>query len=295
MAARTRNLTGHVALGLALSALWPAASAPAQTVDPRTGETLRLPGLPGVPMPPGARVFGPGQNGGQPLTNRDLEHLFGDRRPQTFPAPTLGSKGNPFGRPRENAAGKPPPPKPLTPAERAAQIRKALAPKPQLAFVRRHTLDDLFGKLSVAKDVDEAKGIAAVITGIWMRSGSDTADLLMQRSLEALQKKQYKVALHLLDRLVEVRPGWAEAWNKRASVRFFSGDYNGAMADVEHVLKLEPKHFGALVGMASILHHTGFEKRALEVYRHALSIYPHQPEIEKIAGKLALEVEGQGI
>jgi tetratricopeptide (TPR) repeat protein len=176
-----------------------------------------------------------------------------------------------------------------------ARIRKALTPKLPLALVRRRTLDDLYQKLAAAKDVDEASGLANLIGGIWLRSGSDTANLLMQRALRSVDKKDYPVALDLLGRLIELQPDWAEAWNKRASVRFAQGNYNGAMTDVEHVLKLEPKHFGALDGMGAILQRTGFDKRALEVFRRSLAVYPHQPEIEKIVDKLQLDVEGQGI
>ena len=186
-------------------------------------------------------------------------------------------------------------PKVLTPAERAAAIREAMAPKPPLAVARRKTLDDLYVKLAASTDLDEAKGLAALIETIWMRSSSDTATLLMQRAVDAIEAKNYPLALKVLDRIVVLQPQWAEAWNKRASVRFFAGDLDGSMADVEHVLKLEPKHFGALEGMATILQRTGFDKRALEVYRRALAVYPHQPEIEKIVGKLTLDVEGQGI
>ena len=183
----------------------------------------------------------------------------------------------------------------LSPEEKAAAITKALQPKPSLAFARRRTLDDLYGKLAVASDADEAKGLATLIGTIWMRSGSDTANLLMQRAAQAIQKKDYPLALEVLDRLVALKPSWAEAWNKRASVRYFSGDLDGSMVDVEHVLKLEPNHFGALEGMATILQRTGLDKRALEVYRRALAVYPHQPDVEKIVNKLTLQVEGQGI
>ena len=211
------------------------------------------------------------------------------RRPWSAP----GGVVKPFPQPEQ--ARQPAPRKVITPQERAAQIRKALVPKAPLAFVRRHTLDDLYGKLAAAKDADEANGLISLIRGIWLRSGSDTADLLMRRALQSIDKKDYPVALDLLDRLVELQPNWAEAWDKRASVRFYQGNFDGSMADVEHVLKLEPNHFGALDGMATILQRTGFEKRALEVYRRSLSICPHQPEIEKIVEKLQLEVEGQGI
>ncbi len=183
----------------------------------------------------------------------------------------------------------------LTPQERAAAIRKALTPKPPLAVARRQTLDDLYGKLAAAGDADEAKGLATLIANIWMRSGSDTASLLMQRAGEAQAKRDYPVAIDILDKIVALQPNWAEAWNRRATVRFLAGDLDGSMADVEHVLKLEPKHFGALQGMAMILQRTGLDKQALEVYRRVLSIYPHQPELKDEVDKLELRVEGQGI
>lgn len=225
--------------------------------------------------------------------------LFG--RPRTgqipdFPSTVIGPGGviKPLPRP-EFAKPKPPAPKPLTAEERAARIRKALAPRAPLAVARRHTLEDLYAKLAAAKDADEAKGLASLIGAIWLRSGSDTADLLMQRAMQSFEKKNVTVALDLLDRLIVLDPGWAEAWNRRATVRFYAGNLNGAMSDVEHVLRLEPKHFGALDGMGAILQRTGFEKRALEVYRRALEIYPHQADVEAIVQKLQLEVEGQGI
>lgn len=216
-------------------------------------------------------------------------------RPQPFdPAgqSPAGTYGQDQGKPRKAEA---PAPKVLTPAEKAEAIRKALAPRPPVAEVRRHTLDELYAKLAASRDADEAKGLASLIATIWMRSDSDTANLLMQRASAAIAVKDYPLALAVLDRLVDLDPGWAEAWNKRASVRYFSGDYDGSMDDIGHVLKLEPRHFGALEGMAAILERTGFEKRALDIYRRALAVYPHQEELEKVIEKLTLSVEGQGI
>jgi hypothetical protein len=67
------------------------------------------------------------------------------------------------------------------------------------------------------------------------------------------------------------------------------------MGDVDRVLKLEPRHFGALSGMGFILEREGLDKRALEVFRHVLTIYPGLPDIKKIVDKLAPEVEGRDI
>ena len=228
---------------------------------------LHFPGMPPIPMRPQDRVFDP---------SGALTPEPGDttRRARVEPAK---------------------PAAPQTPAEKADAITKALAPRAPLAVVRKRTLDELYTKLAAARDADEAKGIADLIGSIWMRSDSDTANLLMQRAVTAIEAKNFPLALEVLDRLVDLQPNWPESWNKRASVRFFVGDIDGSMADVDHVLKLEPRHFGALDGMATMLEDAGFKKRALEVYRRSLAVYPHQAAVEKIVEKLTLDVEGQGI
>ncbi len=196
-------------------------------------------------------------------------------------------------RQRRNAAK--PPAKSQTPVERAAAITQALAPQRPLAAVRKQTLDDLYVKLAAAQDEEEANGLAGLIGAIWMRTTSGTAELLMTRAMAATTTNNYPLALQILDQLVVLQPGWAEAWNKRATVRYLAGDLDGSMADVDRVLKLEPRHFGALDGLATILESTGFRKRALEVYRRTLAVYPHQSAVEKAVQRLKLEVEGQGI
>ena len=266
------------------------------------GDVPRIPGLPPIQMPPGAHAYPEQDESGRPPFDRqfgatmesDAPSLERRRRGGDLPSTVIGPGGVIRPNPPSQAAETPKKKIP-TPAEKAEAIRKALAPKPPLAFARRHTLEDLYTKLAAANDADEAKGLATLIGTIWMRTSSDTAALLMTRAVHSIETKNYPLALELLDRIVELQPRWAEAWNKRASVRYFNGDLDGSMADVEHVLKLEPKHFGALEGMATILQRTHLDKRALEIYRRALAIYPHQPDVEKIVDKLALEVEGQGI
>jgi tetratricopeptide (TPR) repeat protein len=237
---------------------------------PPAGDTLRIPGLPPVQLPPGTRVFGP--NG--PV---DPESL-GPARPR-------GEA--PRSSPRESEAK----PDPAKPAEQKFTPRPAVREATQRAKV----LDELFKRLAATSDAEEGKGIAGAIERVWLRSGSDTADLLMSRAVAAVQAKDLPLALELLDKVVAVEPGWAEAWSKRATARFMSSDINGAMGDIDHVLKLEPRHFGALSGMGFILQREGLDKRALEIFRHVLTIYPGQPDIQKIVEKLAPEVEGRDI
>jgi tetratricopeptide (TPR) repeat protein len=177
----------------------------------------------------------------------------------------------------------------------AEQLKKALAPKPTPEAVRKQMLDTLFERLREASDPEDAQRIAGSIVRLWLQSHSDTANLLMQRATAAAQAGQYELALSLYDKLVALEPEWAEAWNQRATTRFMTGDTDGAMADIGRVMKLEPRHFGALACMGMILQGAGFDKGALEIFNKVLGLYPLEPDIRKLTEKLTLEVQGQDI
>jgi tetratricopeptide (TPR) repeat protein len=177
----------------------------------------------------------------------------------------------------------------------AKQLKQALAPKPTPAAMRKQMLDDLFDRLHNAGGQEDSQRIAASIEQVWLQSDSETANLLMQRAIVSMQARQYPLALSLFDKLVALEPDWAEAWNQRATTRFLAGDTDGAMADINQVMKLEPRHFGALAGMGMILQGEGLDKSALEIFKKALGIYPLEPNIQKLVEKLTLDVEGQDI
>ncbi|WOJ91383.1 hypothetical protein RZS28_09060 [Methylocapsa polymorpha] len=180
-------------------------------------------------------------------------------------------------------------------AARAENLKKALAPHEPPIAQRRRILDDLFRRLQAAADPEEAQGVADAIERVWLQSRSDTAELLMQRALASIQGQHYPLALSLLDKVVALEPDWAEAWNQRATARFLADDSDGAMADIDQVMKLEPRHFGALAGMGLILQRAGLDERALQIFNKALEIYPLQPDLQKTVEKLKLEVEGRDI
>ncbi len=162
-------------------------------------------------------------------------------------------------------------------------------------FSRADSLDALFGRLSKTTDPDEATGIATLIQHIWMESGSDTADLLMSRAMSAMEQSQQAVAIALLDKIVTLRPSWAEAWNKRATLRFLDNDDEGSMQDISRALSLEPRHFGALSGLGFILKRHGLDKAALKALRRAEEIFPENPDIRKAVDELVPDVEGRDL
>lgn len=169
------------------------------------------------------------------------------------------------------------------------------APQPRRVPPRAASLDDLFDRLAKTSDESEARGIAATIERRWMRSGSDTADLLMDRALDALKSEDQALSIELLDRVIALNPDWAEAWNKRATVFFMMGDLTRSMADIREVLAREPRHFGALAGMGIILQSTGDEKHAFEAFKKALAVNPFLPDVKKAVEKMAPTLDGQDI
>ncbi len=167
------------------------------------------------------------------------------------------------------------------------------APAPASPRSPAATLDRLFERLAAAKSAEEAKGIANLIQRRWARSGSDTADLLMTRAQTALRQKQTEIAIELLDRVISLEPDWAEGWNQRASALFVAGDPIRSMLDIGEALKREPRHYGAMMGLGTILRQQGDDKRAMVAYRRALEIYPQMEAIKNAVDSLKTEVDGR--
>src|ERR1700748_3448982 len=95
----------------------------------------------------------------------------------------------------------------------------ARAPMPQQGD-RARNLEFLLGALKVAPDETSAKAIEDRIWALWQASGSDTVDLLMTRVKQASDAGNYDLALRLLDSIIEIRPQFVEAWNRRATIFF---------------------------------------------------------------------------
>lgn len=178
-------------------------------------------------------------------------------------------------------------------AEQSRQEKPAEeAKKPQ---TREEMLEELYSRLAKAKDVNEARGIVQAIERMWLVSGSDTADLLMSRAQEAIQKKNQRLARRMLDKVIDLQPEWAEGWSRRATLRFQENDLDGAIADIGKVLAIEPRHFRALTGLGFIMKREGFNKQALQAFRKALEVNPQQERIRKEVEQLTQDVEGRDI
>jgi tetratricopeptide (TPR) repeat protein len=166
---------------------------------------------------------------------------------------------------------------------------------PQVGGDATRNLDLLFRALKDARSEPVAKAIETRIWAVWAVTRSDTTSLLMSRVRTAVEKHDMDLALKLLDAIVKIKPDYVEAWNRRATLHFVKKDYGHALADIREVLKHEPRHFGALSGMALILQEIGDDAHALDVYRRVLTIYPKIERVPEIVKKLEHKVEGRDI
>ena len=155
--------------------------------------------------------------------------------------------------------------------------------------------DDLYARLAASKDSDETDGLVGLMLGSYSESGSDTGDLLLERARRAIQAKEYDSAGKILDATIALFPNWAEGWNARATLHYLDDDFDGSMADIAQTLKREPRHIGALAGMAMILASRDKDEEALKVYERLLTIAPHWRRAEEAAEKLRAAIAGQQI
>jgi tetratricopeptide (TPR) repeat protein len=160
---------------------------------------------------------------------------------------------------------------------------------------RSKNLDFLFEALKAAPDADSAKLVEGRIWALWLASGSDTADLLMSRVKQATDAKDTKLAVRLLDSVIELRPDYVEAWNRRATIHFSNKDYGKSLSDIRQVLAREPRHFGALTGLGVIMQEFNEDKFALEAFRKALAVNPHLSKVPDFVKTLTEKVEGRDI
>lgn len=136
-------------------------------------------------------------------------------------------------------------------------------------------LDGLFERLQETSDPADAAAVQQQIWQIWIESEDAESRQLMRRGMAAMANGDQEEALDAFDDLVALSPGFAEAWNKRATVYYLMGRLDESVNDIQQTLQLEPRHFGALSGLALIYDAVNQPEAALRSLKAALKINPH--------------------
>jgi tetratricopeptide (TPR) repeat protein len=153
-------------------------------------------------------------------------------------------------------------------------------------------LDMLFARLKKERSPESARAIADEIREVFTISGSATVNMLMANADKALEEKRYGAALDFLDEVTLLNPDFAEGWNHRATAHYLMGNYPKAMADTARVLAIEPRHLGALSGLAGMLEESGRDRQALQAWDTYLDYYPADRDAQKSALDLIDKMAG---
>lgn len=172
----------------------------------------------------------------------------------------------------------------------------ALAAAPAALFADQTDprLDRLFESLGQAEDPALARITEQLIWSVWFAYPQDPdIERRMRAAQGAMAEEDFETAEALLDTIVADAPDYAEGWNRRATLRYRIGDFQGSMADIAQVLTLEPRHFGALSGMGLILLQRGDLEQAIAAYRAALEVNPTLPAARAHIAYLEEQLAGE--
>jgi len=147
---------------------------------------------------------------------------------------------------------------------------------------------DVPALLKALRDSDEDTRQRAdqAIWRIWARSGNQEVDALYETGIEQMNAGSLQQAIVTFTRIIELKPDFAEGWNKRATLYFLVGDLHKSLADCDEVMKRNPYHFGALSGYALIYTRLEYYDRALEYSRRALEVNPNLDGVKQNIGLL---------
>jgi tetratricopeptide (TPR) repeat protein len=159
----------------------------------------------------------------------------------------------------------------MSPALAAAQPQP---PPSRAQESRRAELDSLFEGLKVAPDDAVAAMMEGRIRTLWVEQASPATVLLMRRGARNLAARTHDEALEDFDAAIVLSPASAEAWHQRAQAYAALGDAASAARDLQEALRLEPRHFGALLTLSMLQEQAGDARAALRSMEAALALHP---------------------
>lgn len=188
----------------------------------------------------------------------------------------------------------------LLAADAAAQVKIPLTREQALSEIKSEDVDlrrraaawlgelggpaDAPALLGVLADPDEVVRVLAEqsVWQVWSRSGDKDVDAQFQIGLEQMNRGDGPAAVETFSQIIQRKPDFAEAWNKRATVYYLMGEDEKSLRDCDEVMKRNPAHFGALAGYGQIYLRLDQPERALGYFRRALRINPNMRGVERV-------------
>ena len=135
-------------------------------------------------------------------------------------------------------------------------------------------LDRLFNDLKF-KNATLSYEIEQKIWELWSTHPSDkNLTTMLAEGSNLVNKQKFDQAIVVFSKVIDLDPKWAEAWNKRATVLYMVGEFQKSQDDIDKVLELEERHFGALAGQGLVNIQLENYDKAIMSYKKAQQIYP---------------------
>ena len=189
---------------------------------------------------------------------------------------------------------------PISREQALEQTRATQLDKRRLAYGRLAevgTMADIPVLLAALWDEEELiRGMAEQsVWGIWMRTDDPVVDPLFQTGMLLIAQNDPKAALEKLNQVIELRPDFAEAWNRRGNAYAALGDEERALADYDRAIALNPYQFGAMESCADIWMTRSNYRKAADYFRRALDLNPNLSEAADALQALESKLENDRI
>ena len=157
-------------------------------------------------------------------------------------------------------------------------------------------LDQLFSQLKKTNNPMSARKIEGKIWKLWTTHPTkNNLTKLLADGSSAMMDNKLDAAYDKFTEVIELDPNLAEAWNKRATVLYLMGKYELSQADIDKVLKLEKRHFGALTGQGLVQTALKNYQKAIDSYIEAHKVHPFMKSPMIMIEKLQIELQKQSI
>ena len=157
-------------------------------------------------------------------------------------------------------------------------------------------IDKLFIQLKSANDFENSKKIEDKIWDLWITHPSkNSLTKLLADGSSAMMDNKLDTAYNKFTEVIKLDPNWAEAWNKRATVLYLMGKYKLSQADIDKVLAIEERHFGALTGQGLVQTALKNYQKAIDSYIEAHKVHPFMKSPMIMIEKLQIELQKQSI
>ncbi len=160
---------------------------------------------------------------------------------------------------------------------------------------RERELNQLFENLKI-QNIEKTFKIEQKIWKIWSTHPNDkNLTRMLANGSDLVNNQELIKAVNIFTEIINLDPNWAEAWNKRATVLYMIGEYKKSQDDIDKVLKLEKRHFGALAGQGLVNIELKNYEKAIKSYEKVQEIYPTMKSPKIMINKIKELIKRQSI